>query len=48
MLTKTLAGGILAVLAGSAVWWYVDPVGFSQNPLLTWLRGLSVPLPGHR
>ena len=47
MLTKTLAGCILAVLASSAVWWYVDPVGFSQNPALSWLKGLSMPLPGN-
>ena len=46
MLTKTVAGLVISLLAVFIAWWWFDPVGFSQNPLLTWFKGLSVPLPG--
>lgn len=45
MLTKTLAWLVILVFAGSIAWWWFDPVGFSQNPVLMWFKGLSVPLP---
>jgi hypothetical protein len=47
MLTKTLAGGIIGVVAIGAVWWYLDPVGFSQNPLLRWLNDLKLSSQGY-
>jgi len=37
MLSKTLAWGVIGVAAISAAWWFLDPVGFGQNPLFTWL-----------
>ena len=45
MLTKTLAWGAIALAVSCVAWWWLDPVGFSQNPLLTWLRQLSLDLP---
>ena len=37
MLTKTFGWGVIGVVAISAAWWFLDPVGFAQNPLFTWL-----------
>jgi hypothetical protein len=45
MLTKTLPWLVIALAAALAAWWWFDPVGFSQNPVLRWFKGLSVPLP---
>ena len=47
MLTKTLAGGIIGICVIGVAWWYLDPVGFSQNPLLRWLNGLSLSSQGY-
>ncbi len=38
MLTKSFAWGVIGVVAISAAWWFLDPVGFAQNPLFTWLN----------
>jgi hypothetical protein len=47
MLTKTLAWGVVLVCVVSAVWWLVDPVGFSQNPVFSFLRRLSLRSSGY-
>jgi hypothetical protein len=36
---------IFAFLLVCLAWWWFDPAGFYQNPVLTWFRGLSVTLP---
>jgi hypothetical protein len=45
MLTKTLASVVILLVVVLVFWWWLDPVGFSQNPVITWLKGLSFPLP---
>jgi hypothetical protein len=45
MLTKTLAWLVISLFVVSIVWWWLDPVGFSQNPVVTWFKGLSSLLP---
>jgi hypothetical protein len=35
----------MALVAALAAWWWLDPVGFSQNPVIQWFKHLSVPLP---
>jgi hypothetical protein len=45
MVTKTLAWLVISVSVILIGWWWLDPVGFSQNPVLTWFRGLSFPMP---
>jgi hypothetical protein len=45
MLTKTLAWLVIPLFVLSIVWWWLDPVGFSQNPVITWFKGLHAPLP---
>jgi len=47
MLTKTLAGGVIGIAVIGMACWYLDPVGFSQNPLLRWLNGLSLSSQGY-
>ena len=47
MLTKTLAGGVIGFVVIGVAWWYWDPVGFSQNPLLRWLDDLSLSSQGY-
>ena len=47
MLTKTLAGGVIGVVAIGAVWWYLDPVGFAGNPLMRWLNDLALSSQGY-
>jgi hypothetical protein len=48
MLSKTFAWGIAGVVILSAAWWMVDPVGFWQNPVLSWLKELSLRSQGYR
>jgi hypothetical protein len=45
MLTKTLARLVFSLFIVFIVWWWLDPVGFSQNPVVMWFKGLSLPLP---
>jgi len=45
MLTKKLAWLAISLFVALIAWWWFDPVGFSRNPVLTWFKGLSVPLP---
>lgn len=45
MLTKTLAWSVIVLFVVSLLWWWLDPAGFSQNPVLTWFKSLSSPLP---
>jgi hypothetical protein len=45
MLIKTLAWLVTSLFVALIVWWWLDPGGFSQNPVLRWLKDLSVPLP---
>jgi hypothetical protein len=45
MLTKTMAWLVISLFVLSILWWWLDPVGFSQNPVVAWLKGLSLPLP---
>ena len=47
MLTKTLAGIVIGAVAIGAAWWYLDPVGFSQNPVLRWLNDLKLSSQGY-
>lgn len=46
MLTKTLAWLVIALFVVLVLWWWLDPTGFSYNPVVTWLKGLSFPFPG--
>lgn len=49
MLTKTFGWGAVLMLAVCVTWWWFDPAGFSQNPVLEWLRHLSIRFPeAHR
>ncbi len=45
MRTNTLAWLVIALFMVLIGWWWLDPVGFSQNPLITWFKGLHFPLP---
>ena len=45
MLTKTLTWLVISLFVALTAWWWLDPVGFSQNPVFTWFKGYSVPLP---
>jgi hypothetical protein len=45
MNSKTLAWVVTSLVVTLLVWWWLDPVGFSQNPVLRWFKGFSVPLP---
>jgi len=45
MAAKTLVWIVTAVFAALIVWWWLDPVGFYQNPVLRWFKDFSVPLP---
>lgn len=45
MRTKTVAGLVIVLLVLLIAWWWLDPVGFYRNPVLTWFKGLGVPLP---
>jgi len=47
MLTKTLAYGVIALCAISAVWWWVDPVGFANNPVLRFFKDLTLRSEGY-
>ena len=47
MLTKTLATIIIGAAAISAVWWWVDPVGFANNPVLSFFKDLSLRSQGY-
>ena len=48
MLSKTFAWGIAGVVILSAAWWMADPAGFSQNPVLSWLKELTLRSQGYR
>ena len=48
MLSKAFAWGIAGVAILSAAWWMADPGGFSQNPVLSWLRELTLRSQGYR
>ena len=48
MLSKTLGWGVTSVFMLSFAWWMVDPQGFSQNPVLSWLRELTLRSQGYR
>ena len=45
MLTKTLTWLVISLFVALIVWWWLDSVGFSQNPVFMWFKGYSVPLP---
>jgi hypothetical protein len=47
MLTKTLPWLVMALAAALAAWWWLDPAGFSQNPVFGWFKHLAVTLPEH-
>jgi len=42
---RTLAWIVTSLFVALIVWWWFDPVGFSQNPVLRWFKAFSVPLP---
>jgi hypothetical protein len=48
MATKIVGGAFVAVLLASVTWWWLDPVGFLQNPVVVWVKQFSfgLPLPG--
>ena len=48
MLSKTFVWGIASVFILSTAWWMLDPVGFSQNPVLGWFRELPLRSQGYR
>ena len=45
MLIKTLPWLAISLFVALVAWWWFDPAGFSQNPVITWFKGFSVPLP---
>jgi hypothetical protein len=45
MLTKTLAWFVTSLFVALIVWWWLDPVSFSQKSVLRWFKDFSVPLP---
>jgi len=47
MLTKTLAFIIIGSCVIGAVWWWLDPVGFANNPILSFFRDLSLRSQGY-
>jgi hypothetical protein len=47
MLTKTLAWGVVALCVISVVWWWLDPVGFANNPVLSFFKDLSLRSQGY-
>ena len=48
MLTKTLALLVIGGFIASAVWWFMDPVGFSHNAAFAYLRRLGLHFPGYQ
>jgi hypothetical protein len=42
MLHKTLGWTIAAVCAVGVVWWLLDPVGFANNPVISYLKRISL------
>jgi hypothetical protein len=46
MVAKTLGWLVVALVVALVAWWWLDPVGFAENPVFKWFKGLSVPLPG--
>jgi len=48
MLSKTLSGIVIFTVGVSVIWWWLDPVSFAQNPIITFFKGLSNWTPGHR
>jgi hypothetical protein len=48
MLSKAFAWGVTSVFILSLAWWIFDPQGFSQNPVLSWLRELTLRSQGYR
>ena len=45
MRPNVLAWPVMLLVAVLIGWWWLDPVGFSQNPVITWFRGFHSPLP---
>jgi hypothetical protein len=45
MRTNWLVWSVIVVFAVLICWWWFDPVGFSQNPVITWFRSFHSPLP---
>jgi hypothetical protein len=37
MLSKSFAWVVIGIVGVAAAWWLLDPVGFSQNPVFSWL-----------
>jgi len=31
----------LLLFAAAGIWWYTDPIGFSNNAVILWLQGLA-------
>ena len=42
MLSRTFTWGIAGVVILCGAWWMLDPVGFSQNPVLSWFKELTL------
>jgi hypothetical protein len=38
MRTNTPAWLVIALFVALIGWWWLDPVGFSQNPVITWFK----------
>ncbi len=48
MLSKALSWIIIGGMVVGVFWWVMDPVGFAQNPVINFFRGLSGWTPGRR
>jgi len=48
MVSKTFAWAITGVFVFSTAWWMLDPEGFTHNPVLSWLNGLTLRSQGYR
>jgi hypothetical protein len=42
MFTKAVGWGIVALCLVTVAWWLMDPLGFANNPVIVYLRGLSI------
>jgi hypothetical protein len=47
MLTRGFAWGVIALAVIGGAWWYLDPVGFEGNPVLSWLHDLTLRSEGY-
>lgn len=47
MITKLLGWCLVAIILASIVWWRIDPVGFSHNPVVSYFQHASMRSSGY-